>query len=334
MCVAYVTFLSALVYRYTPSVNRFAAGVHRYTLYTSPCIAMAGSKMFSADLLEDFNYRELEQTEEDYDRLLTSMRNRVDGVLSSANFMKDSKITRQVMADWLQRAVQVMNGQFMVMRDYKAIIDLMKIEAIADKTKVVNAQEKLLELKDEQLNTLTTAVQSTVQNSVEKEIKQYSQVLTTKSSGTVVSHGALKSVVKSALKEEDRSKNLVVFGLVEQEKEQLENVVGELLTDLGEKPRVSATRIGVKSNENWSKSVCRPVKLTLPNSSAAHQILLKAKIPKDIPKYKSVYICPDRSPEEKAARRALVTKVKEANEKQPRITHFIRNGKVHSVEKG
>ena len=298
---------------------------------------MAGSdtdKICAADLLEDFDNEGLQQAEMDYEKLSYRMNKEVHGPLKSANFMKDSKITRQVMADWLQEAAFIMNLQASLMRDYSRIIDLMKIEAIADKTKVVNAQEKLLELKDEQLNTLKTAVQTTVQNSVEKEIKQYSQALTTNSSGTGVSHGALKNVVKSALKEEDRSKNLVVFGLVEEEKEQLESVVGELLSDLGEKPRVSASRIGVKSSESRSKPVCRPVKLSLPNSSAAHQILMKAKTLKEMPKYRSVYICPDRSPEERAARRALVTKLKEANVKQPGMTHFIRNGKLHSVEKG
>ena len=194
------------------------------------------------------------------------------------------------MAEWLQEAAFIMNLQAKLMRDYSGIIDVMKIEAIADKTKVVSAQEKLLEMKDEQLNTLKTAVQTTVQNSVEKEMKQYSQALTTKSSGTGVSHGALKNVIKSALEEEDRSKNLVVFGLIEDEKEQLESVVGELLSDLGEKPRVSASRIGVKSSESRSKPVCRPVKLSLPYSSAAHQlqILLKAKTLKEMSKYKSV----------------------------------------------
>ena len=176
---------------------------------------MAGSKTFAADLLEDFNFAELQQTEADYEKLSYMMKEKVNGFLSSANFMKDTKITRQVMADWLQEAAHIMNKQAHLMRDYQGIVDLMKIEAIADKTKVVNAQEKLLELKDEQLNTLKTAVQTTVQNSVEKEMKQYSQALTTKGSGTSVSHGALKSVVKSALKEEDRSRNLVVFGLVE-----------------------------------------------------------------------------------------------------------------------
>ena len=102
---------------------------------------------------------------------------------------------------------------------------------------------------------------------------------------------AQQSVVKNALKEEDRSKNLVVFGLVEEEKEQLENIVGELLSDLGEKPRVSATRIGVKSNESRSKPVCRPVKLSLSNSSTAHQILLKAPYCQDSQGHTQVQVC-------------------------------------------
>ena len=238
------------------------------------------------------------------------------------------------MASWLQKSVEIMTSQASLLCSYKDIVETMKTEAIADKNKVMTVQEKLLEMKDQQLDNLKSAVQSTVQVSVEKEMKQYSQVLTQNSTGNGVSHDVLKSVVKTALKEEDRSKNLVVFGLVEEEKEQLEDIVGELLSNLGEKPRMSVNRIGAKSSESRSKTVCRPVKVTLTNSNVAHQILLKAKNLKYLPKYKSVYICPDRSKEERAARRALVNELKEANVNQPGMTHFIRNGKVHGVEKG
>ena len=91
-------------------------------------------KIFAADLLEDFNYDELQQTEADYEKLSRAMREKVHGSLSSSNFMKDSKITRQVMADWLERAAFIMNRQASLMRDYSGIINMMKIEAIADKT--------------------------------------------------------------------------------------------------------------------------------------------------------------------------------------------------------
>jgi hypothetical protein len=79
---------------------------------------------------------------------------------------------------------------------------------------------------------------------VEKKIKSHSKAVNTSSNG--VSHDALKSIMNNALKEEYRSKNLVIFGLIEEEKEQLENIINEMLSDLGEKPWISVNRIGIK----------------------------------------------------------------------------------------
>jgi len=49
--------------------------------------------------------------------------------------------------------------------------------------------------------------------------------------------------MKSVVLEEDRSKNLIVYGLGEEDGEQLPALVSELLGELGEKPHFEATRI-------------------------------------------------------------------------------------------
>jgi hypothetical protein len=76
--------------------------------------------------------------------------------------------------------------------------------------------------KDEQLKLLKTAVKETVQTTVESGIQSYSAVVQKNSaSGTVSNSKTLKKVMKSVAAEGDRSKNLIVFGLKEEQQQQL-----------------------------------------------------------------------------------------------------------------
>ena len=86
----------------------------------------------------------------------------------------------------------------------------------------------------------------------------------------------------------------MIFGPAETENEQINNKVSALFDELGENTRVSASRVGVK--KSGSTTGPRPVKCNLTSSTAVHQILLKL-----LDTYKSVFICPDRTPEERAA---------------------------------
>ena len=88
------------------------------------------------------------------------------------------------MSGWLEDTVDIMQRQAQVIETFKEIIHLMKTEAIADKTKVINAQEKLLDCQTEQLNSLKSTVESTVQVTVQKEIKSYCEAVTKTKSGT------------------------------------------------------------------------------------------------------------------------------------------------------
>ena len=54
----------------------------------------------------------------------------------------------------------------------------------------------------------------------------------------------LRKVVKSVVQEEDRSKNVIVFGLQERTGENTELRVEELFQDIGLKPHLQAVRVG------------------------------------------------------------------------------------------
>ena len=285
-------------------------------------------KTTAADWLDSYDWDELEDVEGSSSRWFYNAQQKLNvnsrSELTSAKFLT-SRITKETMSYMLHDARDLLERQLNVISTFKDIIDLMKTEALVDKTKVIKAQEKLLECQSEQLS----GVKSAVQNSVQQEIKLYSEAVAKKSSETVVTQESLKGVVRSAIEDEDRSKNLVIFGLNEEDGEKLDNKVTDLFSDLDERPRVSTGRIGVKRNN----SACRPVKVKFSSSTAARQVLLKARNLRQVQKYKSVYICPDRSHEERAARRTLVLQLKAASENQPDRKFYIKDGKVFSVEK-
>ena len=294
------------------------------------------NKRTAAEWLDSFDWDEYEDVGGCSGRWLDDAEKKLNvnsrSELTSSKFLT-SRITKETMSYMLSDARDLLERQLDVMETFKDMIDLMKTEALIDKSKVIEAQEKLLECHDMQLKSVKLAVESTVQSSVQQEIKSYSEAVMKKSNETVVTEKSLKSVVRSAIEDEDRSKNLIIFGLTEQDGEKLDSKVIDMLSDLNEKPRVSTSRIGVKRDDKPDDPACRPVKVKLLNSTIAHQILQKARNLRNVDKYKAVYICPDRSPENRAARRALVLELKAASESQPNKKFYIKHGKVVSVEK-
>ena len=65
--------------------------------------------------------------------------------------------------------------------------------------------------------------------------------------------------MKSVVQEEDRSRNVMVFGLPERKDEKLEERLQEVFQEIGLKPTLQASRVG-KINQGKSN---RPVKVSL-----------------------------------------------------------------------
>ena len=128
----------------------------------------------------------------------------------------------------------------------KEIIVCFKMEALADKEKVIRLQGQLLVQKNEQVKLLKTSVEETVQTTVKSGIQSYSAAVQQNgASGTVWAERRGRRTASSA---SDRS-----FG------------------GIRENPHFGATRVGWKRP---GRTAIRAVKITVPSSTAV-QILMK-----------------------------------------------------------
>ena len=178
-------------------------------------------------------------------------------------------------------------------------------------------------------------VKNAVEDSVKTEFKSYSDVaktnLPTSSLGSspILNETTLKTVIKNVVEEEDRSRNLMVFGLAEEngDDEQLNSKVSAVFEQLGVKPRVEASRLGLKGRRSP-----RPIKVTLSSLTVVRQILLKARNLRLSEEFKSVFVVPDRSTEQRAQQKQLVVALKAKRVQEPNKKHFIKAGGVCSVD--
>lgn len=329
VCVAYVALSALLIYILQ------VAGV-------SPCAALCTSLYIvykllyiMADLNRSFNRLQMLDID-DLDDVQACQERWIDEVKKKLNCEEDdltaekfSGPTKVVSSRWLAEAREIICRQRDVMVGMQEIIELLKTEALGDKGTVIRLQSELLERKDEQLKSLQTVVQTTVQDTVQAEIRTYGDALKTPSA--VISPATVKKVVQDVIKDGDRSKNLLVFGLAEKDGEQLDEMISDVFMELGEKPRVAAIRLGRKSPGVGTS--CRPVKVTLASSTAVRQILTKTRNLRQLERLKAVYVSPDRSPVERAARRQLVLELKKKIAEQSDRKHYIKGGKVCSEDK-
>ena len=238
------------------------------------------------------------------------------------------KANKETLCEWLSNADDLVEQYDKVIQHLLSVVDRSKSELIVAQQKVVNLQEALLETKNEELQSLKSNVTSTVQSTVKQEIRSFSEVLKSVPEKSALCEERLKTVVRSAISEDDRSRNLIIYGLKEEIDEQLSKKVSSLFEKLGGiKPRVDACRIGKKKD---GKTI-RPVKALFSNSSTANVILTRAKNLKQSDQYSTVYISPDRSPEERVTHKQLVQQLKKKRDSERESHHFIRDGKICSV---
>ncbi len=182
--------------------------------------------------------------------------------------------------------------------------------------------------KDKQLEVVQNTVSDAVKSSVKLEMKSYSEVVNSTQTAPVPAVKAIKQAVEEVVQAEDRSKNLMMFGLQEEPNEDTCAAVSGVLEFLGEKPRHESVRIGVKEESGTDKSRPRPVKISLSSSAHVIRILRAARNLKNCEQYKMVFICPDRTLQEQKARRDLVASLKKKLKDEPEKRHFIRSNKI------
>ena len=217
-----------------------------------------------------------------------------------------------------------------MLKSLKNETEALKTEIIGSQQKVIGLQSELLASSTEQQETLQATVKTSVEDTVKAEFVSYSAVVE-KNQARTLEPECLNSFVKKVVEEEDRSRSLMVFGLPEEADEQLCEKVSSIFQEIGEKTRVEANRLGKENRSSQGK--VRPVKVTLSSSATVYQILAKARSLRHSDKHKSVFISPDRSPEQRLKHRELVQELKTKSKNEPNKKHFIKSGTICSAAK-
>ena len=221
------------------------------------------------------------------------------------------------------------------MKQMKAELSSTKSQLIENQKWVISLQEQIIDSKDSQLEAVKTVVETSVESNLKEQFKSYSaaaaeNVMVCQADGDGLSNPAtLRKVVKSVVQEEDRSKNVIIFGLQERKGENVEERVEEIFQDIGLKPKLQAVRVGKVSKE----ATKRPVKVSLASSSLVYEALRQARKLRHSEKFSKVFVRPDRSEEERARDKALVQELLKKREAEPNKLHYIRSGTVHSRDK-
>jgi hypothetical protein len=244
--------------------------------------------------------------------------------IQACNLNKRS-VTKEKLSGWLETVCYILDS-FSVPLLETAVpivecIGELQEEKIDDQARILELQRDLIVRRDTELKA--------VQNTVQTEMKSYSSVLA-KNCSAALAPKKIEAAVRKVADKDDRSKNVIIYGLEETDNEKLNEKIETGLEDIGERPVVrDFCRVGVKRSEVKTP---RPIKFTLTNSDHVNQILRSAKQLHSKEGYRSVYICPDRTAEERRAHKKLMELLKEKRAAEPNRTHFIRNNKVMSFE--
>ena len=244
----------------------------------------------------------------------------ISSQISSAS-LNCREIKKEQLAEWLYTAFYLLDRCCLPLMGLAAKqngqLEKLKDEKITDQEKIIELQNQVIEKKDAELNV--------VKDTVSSELKSYSSVLR-ESCSAALEPQKIASAVRKVAEGEDRSKNVIVFGVAEEPEEKVDFKVKVLLDklELDEKPRIAdCRRIGQNK-----PGMPRPIRFKVTSSDTVYQILRRAKLLKNAEGYERVFISPDRTAEERISRQKLVNELKEKRSANPHKHFIIRKGEV------
>ena len=235
--------------------------------------------------------------------------------LTSDLFNKHS-VSKAQLAEWLTSAVYLLDECSIPLMSYALQnVDDLKTEKIEDQKTIIKLQDEVIGKKNEEINS--------VKKTVTDELKSYSSVLQNTCTAALAPKNIV-SAVKTVNAEDDRSRNVVLFGVTEEEGENAKCKVIEILGKLDEKPQIlDSKRIGQRAS-----GTTRPIKFSVKSCATVFQILRKAKRLKDIDGCKTIFIAPDRTLDERISRKKLVSELEEKRQSDPNSHYLIRKGEI------
>ena len=232
------------------------------------------------------------------------------------------KLNKNPLAKMVENLLNLIEQNVELCKSAAGKIDQLQSEKIDD-------QKMLIEMQKNQMNA--------VQDTVKCEIKSWADVVKKNNNQRNVkqlTENSVKQAVRAVNEEKRRSKNLMIYGCPEPEKEAdfevtktVKNVFDE--ADIFPVPQTyEVYRIGKK--EQGKK---RPIKVELGSAADVDFVLRRARNLKDSDNFKHVYLGPDRTKEDQIAHNKLVKEMKQMIERDPSKHYFISQRRICSVDK-
>lgn len=261
-------------------------------------------------------------------RLVGDMTKSASGVHVSSHLtarsLNHGKLTKEQMSEWLYTAFYLLDRCCLPLMGLATKqttqIQQLQSEKIRDQEKIIQLQNQLIENKDEEIKV--------VKETVVSELKSYSSVVQ-ESCSAALAPQKIVSAVKQVNQDADRNRNIVVFGISEDENEKPEQKIHAILDKLDEKPQISGcVRLG-----HIKPGVVRPIRFRVRSQDIVYQILRKASALRNLEDCKKVFLSPDRTIEERISRKQLVDQLREKRSADPNNNYVIRKGEVVRIDK-
>ena len=246
---------------------------------------------------------------------------RKDHVEFTEELLEKNGGTKKEMASFLFKVVNCSLDCIKLLKAGCLEVDGLKTEARCALKELSDVQSELLTSKREQIESLQIGIQRTLKT----ELKSYSEAVK-KSGGECMTLKNIKTAVKDVV--EDRSRNVMIFGLEETVGENLHDNVRDVFESIKEKPFFKAERIGKNRGEDFD----RPVKVVLDSPAVVSDLLSKSKDLKHSV-FDRVFLKPDRTLEQRRKHRELVAELKQSARDSPDKHFFIKNGEVCHQDK-
>jgi ribosomal protein L9 len=199
-------------------------------------------------------------------------------------------------------------------------------ELVELQREVIRLQKEVIQLKEE----LHSAEKSAFSTTMRKELKSYSAVLSQNCAAAVAPRRlqtALKKATTPVEPETDRSKNIMVFGLPEADNEEetaTREAVMKVLAHLEVSPSVtSSVRVGTKTSVRP-----RPIKVSVEKREDLLILLKKARLLRQTSSFRTVYLSPDLTKEEREDSTRLYKTVKQLRLDNPGRKYWVRGGSI------
>lgn len=245
-------------------------------------------------------------------------------VTNYLNMMGKDKISKLFLVAW--KHLSVAQNQIKSLTRSEREISGKLVES---QKETIRLQGELIARKDEELQQVRSVVELSVKDTVQEGIKLYSKAVECSAPiKSDISSATIEKAIRNVAEEDSRSSNVVIFGLGEKQSEDLTAAVGQVFSELSEKPKFQASRIGTQKDD-----VTRPVIVELRTGDIAKQLLKKVSALRKSERFKDVYVCPDRTIEQRAQHRKLLSDLKTKIQEEPERTHYIRNGEIMSKDR-